>query len=59
MTEWGVPELRSDRLATVIPIAVYGGGPIHDPTDMLFLWRSCATERASGATLAFYVDREC
>jgi Domain of unknown function (DUF4417) len=53
---WDIPNLRSDRLSKVIPSRVYGGGPIENPTDTLFLWRSTATKKAQGGVLAFYLD---
>ena len=56
VNEWGIPNLRSDRLSEVIPSRVYGGGPIANPTATLFLWRSTAIAKAQGGVLAFYLD---
>lgn len=56
LPELGIPSLRPDRLAAVIPTHVYAGGPVADPGQTLFVWRSCALEKACGGTLCFYVD---
>jgi hypothetical protein len=56
VNEWGIPNLRTDRLSEVIPSRVYGGGPIENPTATLFLWRSTDTKKAQGGVLAFYLD---
>jgi hypothetical protein len=53
--DWGIPELRCDRLSEMIPARVYAGGPITDPTSTLFVWRTAALEKARGCVLAFYV----
>jgi hypothetical protein len=52
----GIPALREDRLAAIIPTCVYAGSVVESSTDTLFLWRSCATEKAQGGTLAFFLD---
>jgi hypothetical protein len=54
--KWDIPALRDDRLARTIPTRVYAGGVVNNPGDTLFLWRSCATEKAQGGTLAFFLD---
>lgn len=53
---YDIPSLREDRLSDAIPSRTYGGGAVGDPKEMLFLWRSCATEKAQGGTLAFFLD---
>jgi hypothetical protein len=53
--DWGIPRLRSDRLATVIPSHVSTGGLVTNPAYTLFLWRTAALEKARDCTLAFYV----
>jgi hypothetical protein len=53
---WDIPSLHPDRLATTLPTRVYGGGVVESPTETLFLWRSCATEKAQGGALAFFLD---
>jgi hypothetical protein len=56
MSEWGLPQLRADRLATIIPAQVYGGGPVAEPATMLFIWHTASLNKARGMTVAFYVD---
>jgi hypothetical protein len=51
-----IPSLRPDRLSTTIPNTTYAGGPVRDPEQTLFLWRSCATEKAIEGALAFFLD---
>lgn len=58
MNPWGIPALRSDRLASVVPTCTFAGGRIDTPATTLFLWRSVATEKARGGTLAFFLDDE-
>jgi hypothetical protein len=55
MIDWGIPSLRSDRLATVIPSCVYAGGVVSDPAHALFIWRTVSLSRARGMTVGFYV----
>jgi hypothetical protein len=55
-TDWGIPALRADRLASVIPTQTYAGGVVDDPATTLFLWRSVGTEKAKGATLSFFLS---
>jgi len=43
MTDWGIPSLRPNMLAEVVP-------------DSLFLWRTKKLSEARGYTVAFYVD---
>jgi hypothetical protein len=53
--DWGIPELRSDRLSSLVPTQVYAGGPAGDPEWTLFLWRTASLTKARGMTVAFYV----
>ena len=55
MTDWGIPELRADRLSPLVPARVYAGGLVEDPLHTLFLWRTYSIIQARGMTLAFYV----
>jgi hypothetical protein len=54
--EFGIPYLRADLLADVVPTTTYAGGVITAPASTLVIWRTCATEKVQGCTLAFYVD---
>jgi hypothetical protein len=54
---YGITNLNETMLSTVVPSRVHGGGElIGDVSEMLFLWRSCGTEKAKGATLSFFLD---
>jgi hypothetical protein len=50
-----IPALRPDKLATVVPTAVYTGTPVVDQGHALFLWRTYALSQARGMTAAFFV----
>jgi hypothetical protein len=50
---WGLPDLRSDRLADVVPTGTWTGEG--DPAGLLVPFRSAATSRLRGAILCFYV----
>jgi hypothetical protein len=50
---WGLPDLRSDRLADVVPSGTWTGEG--DPAGLLVPFRSAATSRLRGAVLCFYV----
>jgi hypothetical protein len=53
---FNVTSLRADMLSDVAPSRTYGGGAlIGNAADVLFLWRSVATQKARGGTLAFYL----
>jgi hypothetical protein len=52
-----IPSLRDDRLGTQIPTAVYGGGPVYDSEQTLYVFRTCTfPATAHRGTLAFYID---
>jgi hypothetical protein len=51
---WNIPELRADRLGTVLPTCIYVHGAITEPSGTLFVWRTAALSKARGCTLAFY-----
>jgi hypothetical protein len=53
--EWGIPSLRTERLATLLSTCTYVGGSVTDPTRSLFVWRTAALSKARGCVLAFYV----
>jgi len=53
--DFGIPSLLPDQLATGLPTAVYAGGPVTDPTQTLFLWRTYSLTRARGMTVGFFV----
>ncbi|HEV8715906.1 MAG TPA: DUF4417 domain-containing protein [Candidatus Binatia bacterium] len=52
--EWGIPSLRPDRLATVVPERVYTNGSATYPAHTLFIWRTAALSQARGCTVAFF-----
>jgi len=55
--DFGIPSLLPDKLATVTPTAVYAGGPVTNPSNTLFVWRTCRfPAEARGGELAFYTD---
>ncbi len=55
--DWGIPSLRSDRLASLVPERVYTGGPVVDPAHTLFVWRTGRfLAEARGGVLGFHVD---
>jgi len=41
MSQWDIPELLPDRLATVVPECTYAGGEISDASKILCIWRTC------------------
>jgi hypothetical protein len=53
MTDWGIPSLHLDRLATIIPTHVYAGGTVDDPAKTLFIWRTTRLSTARGMTVGF------
>lgn len=53
MTNWGIPELRLDRLSLLVPTRVYAGGVVSDPTRTLFIWRTASLSTARGMTVGF------
>jgi len=54
---FGIPTLRTDRLATRIPERVYAGGLIVEPEKLLFLFRTSRfPAEARGGVLGFFVD---
>jgi hypothetical protein len=57
MNEWGIPDLRPDRLSALVPRQVYAGGLVNDSASTLFIFRSCTfPQGAAGGTLCFYID---
>jgi hypothetical protein len=53
---WGIPSLREDRLASVIPTSTYAGGVVNDPTRTLVMFRTASLAKARGCVMGFYVD---
>lgn len=54
--EWGIPDLREDRLATVVPVGVWGGEG-DKSRNRIFLHGTASPKRVGkGAVLAFYVE---
>jgi hypothetical protein len=53
---WGIPALRREKLATVIPTAVYARKATRDAQHTLFLWHTARLEKAASMTVAFYTD---
>lgn len=56
VSDWGIPSLHPDRLATTIPIYTYAGGLVSDPAHTVFIWRTGSLSKARGMVLGFYVD---
>jgi hypothetical protein len=53
VTDWGIPSLHPDCLATIIPTHGYGGGVVSDPAHTLFIWRTARLSTARGMTVGF------
>jgi hypothetical protein len=54
---FGITNLDENLLSTLIPTTTFGGGStVENPAETLFLWRSTATQRARGGTLAFFLS---
>src|SRR5262249_52470337 len=56
MAEWGIPELRVEKLCDRVPTAVYAGATVADPAQPLFIWRTHALKRARAMVVGFYTD---
>ena len=55
--DWGIPQLRADRLGQLLLSTVYAGGVVTDPASTFFVWRTSRFPTSvRGGVLGFYVD---
>jgi hypothetical protein len=54
---WDIPNLRADRLSSLVPSFTYAGGTVSDPATALFVFRTCRfPATAKGGVLSFFTD---
>jgi hypothetical protein len=51
---WGIPELRPDRLSSLVLSSTYAGGTVVDPADTLVIFRTASLSKARGCVVGFY-----
>ena len=53
-----IPQLRADRLSSLVPTRTYAGGWLREPSDYLCIYDShrFTRDQVRGATLAFYTE---
>lgn len=55
--QWGLPDLRSDRLSSQVPTQTWDGGEVQAPETLLFVHGKAAVrEEMKGGVYCFYID---